>query len=91
MFAVAVKYAFAKSSPSTAAQLRPYSFNLMESLRPPAGCASVDTKLDNMAIELLNRLYPRRAGCALGVDWIFLSDAILACCDILWKYQQNTH
>jgi tRNA G18 (ribose-2'-O)-methylase SpoU len=62
-----------------------YSFETLESMRLPAGCALVGVEIADDAIDLPSFRHPRRAAYVLGMERGSLSRALVDCCDHVIK------
>ncbi len=60
-----------------------YSFETVETLLLPEGCALVGIEIHDDAVELPSFRHPRRAAYVLGMERMGLSDDMIACCDQL--------
>ena len=75
-----------KSDTSDAARQVPfYSFDTLESMRLPRGCALVGVELMDDAVELPSFRHPRNAAYVLGMERGSLTPKLLACCDHIVK------
>jgi tRNA G18 (ribose-2'-O)-methylase SpoU len=62
-----------------------YSFETLESMRLPEGCALVGVEITDAAIDLPSFRHPRRAAYVLGMERGSLSRALVDCCDHVIK------
>ncbi len=62
-----------------------YSFEKIETLLLPEGCALVGVELHDDAVELPSFRHPRRAAYVLGMERMGLTDDMISCCDHLIK------
>jgi len=88
VFTVAAAYddALRKSDTSDAVGQVPfYSFDTLESMRLPRGCALVGIELMDDAVELPSFRHPRNAAYVLGMERGSLTPEMLACCDHVVK------
>lgn len=88
VFTVAATYdeAVRKSDTSDAVSQVPfYSFDSIESMRLPQGCALVGVELLEGAVELPSFRHPRNAAYVLGMERGRLSPELVACCDHVVK------
>ena len=58
-----------------------YSFDSVETVMLPKGCALVGVELDDRAVDLPSFRHPRRAAYVLGMERGSLSEEMLSCCD----------
>ncbi len=58
-----------------------YSFESVETLMLPKGCALVGVELDDRAVDLPSFRHPRRAAYVLGMERGSLSEELMSCCD----------
>ena len=58
-----------------------YSFDSVEGLMLPKGCALVGVELDDRAVDLPSFRHPRRAAYVLGMERGSLSEEMIACCE----------
>ncbi len=88
IFTVAAVYdeAVRKSDTSDAVGQVPfYSFDTLESMRLPLGCALVGVELMDDAVELPSFRHPRNAAYVLGMERGSLTPDLIACCDHIVK------
>jgi tRNA G18 (ribose-2'-O)-methylase SpoU len=88
VFTVAAAYddTIRKSDTSDASGQVPfYSFDTLESMCLPRGCALVGVELMDDAVELPSFRHPRNAAYVLGMERGSLTPEILACCDHIVK------
>jgi len=69
----------------TVGQVPFYSFDTLESMRLPRGCALVGVELLDDAVELPSFRHPRNAAYVLGMERGSLSPDLVACCDHIVK------
>jgi tRNA G18 (ribose-2'-O)-methylase SpoU len=69
----------------TAGQIPFYSFDSVESMCLPAGCALVGVELMDGAVELPSFRHPRCAAYVLGMERGSLSPELVDCCDHVVK------
>ncbi len=62
-----------------------YSFETLESMRLPEGCALVGVEITEDAIDLPSFRHPRCAAYVLGMERGSLSPALVECCDHVIK------
>ena len=62
-----------------------YSFETLESMRLPEGCALVGVEITDTAVDLPSFRHPRCAAYVLGMERGSLSQALVDCCDHVIK------
>ncbi|MDE0059614.1 MAG: RNA methyltransferase [Defluviicoccus sp.] len=87
VFTVAAAYSTAEGgladTSNTPNEVPFYSFDSLETLMLPKGCALVGVELDDRAAELPSFRHPRRAAYVLGMERGSLSEEMVSCCDHL--------
>ena len=75
----------ASDTSDTTGQVPFYSFESIEDMLLPAGCALIGVEIDKTAVELPSFRHPRRAAYVLGMERIGLTQTMIECCDYLVK------
>ena len=75
----------ASDTSNTTGQVPFYSFESIEDMLLPAGCALIGIEIDKSAVELPSFRHPRRAAYVLGMERIGLTQTMTECCDYLVK------